>query len=464
MSDILSLSATELGQKIKAGDISPVDAVDACLARIETTEPQLNAYVRVLGDEARAAARHAEEEIGAGQWKGPLHGVPVALKDLYDLAGIPTTASSRVREHWTPDADSSAAERLKGAGAIVLGKIHTHEFAYGITTPTTRNPWDTQRTPGGSSGGSGATVASSGAFMAMGSDTGGSIRIPAGLCGTVGLKPTFGRVSRAGITSLSWGLDHAGPLTRTVEDAATCLQVLAGYDPRDPGSVNEPVPDFSAGLHDGIKGLRVGMPTNYFFDQIDGEVESAVRQAYEQLQALGAELVEVALPMPEQIVAVEFAILVPEASDYHRQMLRESAGLYNDDVRVMLEAGEFVPATTYIRAQRVRNLLQQEFRKLYDQVDVIVAPTIAATAVKAGTESITWPDGTEEPLISAYTRFSLPGNVTGLPSLSVPCGFSAEGLPIGFQAVGRPLDEATVLRLGAAYELATDWHQRRPNL
>jgi len=464
MSDILSLSATELGQKIKAGDISPVDAVDACLARIETTEPQLNAYVRVLGDEARAAARHAEEEIGAGQWKGPLHGVPVALKDLYDLAGIPTTASSRVREHWTPDADSSAAESLKGAGAIVLGKIHTHEFAYGITTPTTRNPWDTQRTPGGSSGGSGATVASSGAFMAMGSDTGGSIRIPAGLCGTVGLKPTFGRVSRAGITSLSWGLDHAGPLTRTVEDAATCLQVLAGYDPRDPGSVNEPVPDFSAGLHDGIKGLRVGMPTNYFFDQIDGEVESAVRQAYEQLQALGAELVEVALPMPEQIVAVEFAILVPEASDYHRQMLRESAGLYNDDVRVMLEAGEFVPATTYIRAQRVRNLLQREFRKLYDQVDVIVAPTIAATAVKAGTESITWPDGTEEPLISAYTRFSLPGNVTGLPSLSVPCGFSSEGLPIGFQAIGRPLDEATVLRLGAAYESATDWHQRRPNL
>jgi len=464
MNDILSLSATELGHKIKAGDVSPVDAVDACLARIEATEPQLNAYVRVLGDEARAAARQAEKDITAGDWKGPLHGVPVALKDLYDLAGTPTTASSRVREHWTPNADSAAAERLKAAGAIVLGKTHTHEFAYGVTTPTTRNPWDTQRTPGGSSGGSGATVASSGAFMAMGSDTGGSIRIPAGLCGTVGLKPTFGRVSRAGITSLSWGLDHAGPLTRTVEDAATCLQVLAGYDPRDPGSVDEPVPDYSAGLHDGIKGLRVGVPTNYFFDQLDEEVEASVREAYEKLASLGAELVDVTLPMPEQIVAVEFAILLPEASDYHRQMLRESAELYNDDVRVMLEAGEFVPATTYIRAQRVRNLLQQEFRKLYDQVDVIVAPTIAATAVKAGTESITWPDGSEEPLISAYTRFALPGNITGLPALSVPCGFSSEGLPIGFQAIGRPLDEATILRLGAAYEAATDWHKRRPQL
>ncbi|MES1931739.1 glutamyl-tRNA(Gln) amidotransferase subunit A [Salinisphaera shabanensis T35B1] len=223
MNEMLSLSATELGQKIKAGDISPVDAVDACLARIDATEPKLNAYVRVLADEARAAAKQAEKEIAAGQWKGPLHGVPVALKDLYDLAGVPTTASSRVRENWTPNADSAAAERLKAAGAIVLGKTHTHEFAYGIVTPTTRNPWDTERTPGGSSGGSGATVASAGAFMAMGSDTGGSIRIPAGLCGTVGLKPTFGRVSRAGITSLSWGLDHAGPLTRTVEDAATCL-------------------------------------------------------------------------------------------------------------------------------------------------------------------------------------------------------------------------------------------------
>lgn len=464
MSDILQLSATALGEKLKNRELSPVDAVEACLARIEATEPRLNAYVRVLADEARAAAKQAEEEIAAGHWRGPLHGVPVALKDLYDLADVPTTASSRVREDWMRDADSAAAERLKQAGAIILGKTHTHEFAYGVVTPTSRNPWDTERTPGGSSGGSGATVASSGAFMAMGSDTGGSIRIPAGLCGTVGLKPTFGRVSRAGITSLAWGLDHAGPLTRTVEDAATCLQVLAGYDPRDPGSVDEPVPDYSAGLHDGIKGLRVGVPTNYFFDQLDEEVEAAVRKAYEQLESLGAELVDVALPMPEQLGAVEFAILLPEASDYHRQMLRDQSALYTDEVRVMLEAGEFVPATTYIRAQRVRNLLQQEFRKLYDKVDVIVAPTIAATAVTAGTKSITWPDGSEEPLISAYTRFAVPGNVTGLPCLSVPCGFSSEGLPIGFQAIGRPFDEATVLRLGAAYEAATDWHTRRPDI
>lgn len=462
MNDILDLSLAQLGRKLKARELSSVDAVEACLERIEATEARLNAYVRVLAEDARAAAEQADAQIAAGQWKGPLHGVPVALKDLYDLAGIPTTSSSRVREHWTPNADGATATGLKAAGAVILGKTQTHEFAYGITTPTTRNPWDPQRVPGGSSGGSGATVASGGAFMAMGTDTGGSIRIPAALCGTVGLKPTYGRVSRAGITSLSWGLDHAGPLTRTVEDAAICLQALAGYDPRDPGSLDEPVPDYTAALQEGVQGLRVGVPTNYFFDHLDAEVESAVRATYETLESLGARLVEITLPMPEQIGAVEFGILLPEASDYHRRMLRETPELYTDDVRVFLEAGELVPATTYIRAQRVRSLLQQGFRQLYEQVDVIVAPSITATAVTAGTESITWKDGTEEPLISAYTRFASPANVTGLPSLSVPCGFSAQGLPMGFQAIGRPLDEATVLRLGAAYQAATDWGERRP--
>lgn len=464
MNDILKLSLAELSKKIKSGDVSPVEATEACLERITATDNSLGAYVRVLADEARAAAREAEIAIKAGDWKGPLHGVPVALKDLYDVEGVPTTASSRVRKDWVPKADGATATALKDAGAIILGKTHTHEFAYGITTPTTRNPWNLERIPGGSSGGSGATVASGGAFLAMGSDTGGSIRIPAALCGVVGLKPTFGRISRAGVTSLSWGLDHVGPLTRTVEDAAICLQVLAGYDPRDPASLDEPVPDYSADLGQGVKGLRIGVPTNYFFDHVEPEVEEAVRASYAKLAELGAKLVEIDLPMPEQIMAVEFAICLPEASAYHRRMLREKPGDYNDDVRAFLEAGEMVPATTYIQALRVRNVLQQGFRKLFESVDVIVAPTVAATAVKAGTESITWEDGTEEPLSSVYVRLSAPANVTGLPSLSVPCGFSSEGLPIGFQAIGRPLDEATILRLGTAYEDSTDWNKRRPDL
>lgn len=464
MSGIIDLSLAELSRKIKAGEISPVEATEACLERIAATDNALNAYVVVLADQARAAAKQAEAEITSGGWKGPLHGVPVAIKDLYDMAGVPTTSSSKVRSDWTPEADGATATDLRAAGAIVLGKTHTHEFAYGILTPTTRNPWDTERIPGGSSGGSGATVASGGAFMAMGTDTGGSIRIPAALCGAAGLKPTFGRVSRAGVTSLAWGLDHAGPLTRTVEDAAICLQALAGYDPRDPGSLDEPVPDYTSGLADGVKGLRVGVPTNYFFDNVEPEVEAAVRAAHDKLVELGVELVGVALPMPEQIMAVEFAICLPEASAYHREMLRAKPDDYGEDVRVILEAGEMIPATTYIQALRVRNLLQQGFAKLYDSVDVIVAPTVAATAAKADAENITWPDGTEEPLISVYVRLSAPANVTGLPSLSLPCGFSSDGLPIGLQAIGRPLEEATILRLGAAYQAATDWGARRPSL
>lgn len=464
MKDVLNLSLTELAERIEARELSPVAAVEACLARIEATEERLNAYVQVFSETARDAARQAEAEIAAGRWKGPLHGVPVAIKDLCDLAGIATTASSRVRANWVPNTDGATATDLKAAGAIIIGKTQTHEFAYGISTPTTRNPWDSQRTPGGSSGGSGATVASGGAFMAIGTDTAGSIRIPASVCGAVGLKPTYGRVSRAGITSLSWGLDHAGPITRRVEDAAVSLQALAGHDPRDPGSLDELVPDFSAGLNQGVAGLRVGVPSNYFFDHLDTEVEAAVRAAHKQLESLGAELVEIALPMAEQILPIEYAILLPEASAYHQRMLRETPQLYNDDVRELLETGEMVSATDYIQAQRARNLLQQEFRKLYEQIDVIVAPSVTAPAVMAGTESITWDDGTQESLLSAYTRFAAPANVTGLPSLSMPCGFSSQGLPIGFQAIGRPLEEGTILQLGAAYQAATDWHEKRPDM
>ena len=464
MTALHELSLAEVSARIRAREVSPVEVTEACLQRIAATEPVLNAFVRVLAEEARADARTAEAELAAGQWRGPLHGVPVALKDLYDMKGVPTTASSAVREDWTAEADGDTAARLRAAGAVILGKTHTHEFAYGITTPTTRNPWDTGRIPGGSSGGSGATLAVGGAYMAMGSDTGGSIRIPAALCGTVGLKPTFGRVSRAGVTSLAWGLDHVGPLTRTVRDAALCLQVLAGFDPRDPGAVDAPVPDYCAGLDDGVRGLRVGVPTRYFFDHVDPEVEAAVRAAHDALAALGAELVEVDIPLAEQIMPVEFAICMPEASAYHRRMLRESAHLYTDEVRTFLEAGEMIPAVTYLHAQRVRTLIQQGFQRLYDRVDVIVAPAVAATAARVGTASVTWPDGTEEGLTSVYVRLSAPANVTGLPSLSVPCGFSAEGLPIAFQAIGRPLEEALLLRLGAAYEAATDWTGRRPPL
>lgn len=464
MSSLTRLTLAQVAQKLKAREVSAVEVLDACLTQVRSTEKQISAYVCVLEDQARAAAQQADADISAGRWKGPLHGVPVAVKDLYDIAGVPTTASSRQRTNWTPQQDCAVVRRLQDAGAVILGKTHTHEFACGAITPKSRNPWDPGRTPGGSSGGSAATVAACGVYLATGTDTAGSVRIPSSMCNTVGLKPTYGRVSRAGVSSLSWSLDHPGPITRTVEDTALSLQVMAGFDPADRGSLDEPVPSYAEGLGQGVKGLRVGVPKNYFFDRVDPEVESAVRAAIDQLKELGAELVEVEVPMAEQIIPVEFGIMLPEASAYHRTMLRESPELYTADVRILLELGNLVTATDYLQAQRVRTLMQRAVAEMYQRIDVLIAPTLPIPAARSGEEVHTWPDGTVEALVMAYARFTSFGNVTGLPTLNLPCGFSKDGLPIGMQISGRPLDEKTLLRAGLAYEKATTWHQRHPEL
>lgn len=461
--DILRLSLTELAAKIRARQVSPVDVTDACLDRITATDERLNAYVRVMPDSARAEAKQAEAETAGGNWKGPLHGVPVAIKDLYDIAGIPTTASSRQREHWTPSTDSAVVAKLKSAGAVIVGKTQTHEFAYGGITPQTHNPWDVCRSPGGSSGGSAATLASGGAFMATGTDTAGSIRLPAALCGVVGLKATFGRISRFGVTPLSWSLDHAGALTRTVEDAAVCFHLLAGYDARDPDSMDEPVPSLDGMLlQRGACKLRVGVPQNYFFDHVDPEVEHAVRRAADTLATLGATLVPVTIPMVDDLFPAFRAIEMPEASAYHSEMLRQTPELYTEDVRSRLESGMLVPAVRYIEAQRLRTAFKQELQQLFERVDVIVAPTVPVPAGLRETTSTTWPDGTEERLAVTYIRYTFLADLAGLPALSVPCGLTRSGLPIGLQIIGRPLDEATVLRVGSTYERATDWHCEYP--
>ncbi|MGY1737317.1 amidase [Geodermatophilus sp. SYSU D00684] len=458
------LSIAEAARRIEQRTLSPVELVQSVLDRIEAVEDRLNAFVVVTAEQALEAARQAEREIAGGDHRGPLHGIPVGIKDLYDVAGLPTTSSSAVRSEHVATEDSACVARLRDAGAVVVGKTHTHEFAYGVLTPTTRNPWDTGRVPGGSSGGSGAAVAAGECLVGMGTDTGGSIRIPASVCGTVGLKPTYGRVSRAGITSLCWSLDHAGPLTRTVRDAALTLQAIAGFDPRDPGSAREPVPDYTADLDAGVGGLTLGVPANYFFDDVDPEVEAAVREAIGVLEAQGATLREVEIPYADQMMAVEFGVLVPEASAYHQEMLRESGELYTDDVRVFLEAGETVLATQYIKALRVRTLVQQAFRRAFEGIDALVCPTLPAAAAEVGQQTFTFPGGREKAVIDAWVGHSAPGNVTGLPALSVPCGFTSSGLPIGLQVIGRPFDEAGVLRVGQAYESATDWGSRRPPL
>ncbi|TFV67602.1 UNVERIFIED_ORG: Asp-tRNA(Asn)/Glu-tRNA(Gln) amidotransferase GatCAB subunit A [Bacillus sp. AZ43] len=448
----LSAAATE----IAARRLSPVELTDSVLARIEATEAQLGAFAHVTPELARKSAEHAEQEIAAGRYLGPLHGIPLGVKDLYDTAGVPTTSSSQVRAGNVPDTDSASVEQLLGAGMVLVGKTHTHEFAYGGITPTTRNPWDTGRIPGGSSGGSGAAVAAGSCMVGMGSDTAGSIRIPATLCGTVGLKPTYGRASRRGVASLSWSLDHVGPLARNVTDCALVLNAIAGYDRRDPASVDVPVPDHTAGLDDGIAGLRIGVPSDFFFEHVHEDVERAVRAAIEVLAGLGADLREVRTPFPEQILPVEWAIVYPEASAYHQRDLRAHPELYLEDTRLSLEVGELVLATDYIKALRIRTLVQQAWAEVFDDIDVLVTPGMPFAAPAVGATEVTWSDGSTEALGQALIRLTSPANLTGQPVLSVPVGFDGAGLPLGMQLTGRPFDELTVLRAGRAYEQVSD--------
>lgn len=447
------LSLTDVSAKIKAKELSPVELVDSSLARLAEVEPKINSFAMVTAELALGQAKVASKEIVEGNYRGPLHGIPIGVKDLYDTANIATTSSSKVREKYIPTEDSAAVASLYEAGVVLLGKTHTHEFAYGATTPSTFNPWDTSTVAGGSSGGSGAAVAAGVTHIALGSDTGGSIRIPAAVCGTVGLKPTYGRTSRVGVASLSWSLDHVGPLTRNVTDSAVVLNAMAGYDRRDPASVNVPVPDFTEGIDGGVSGLRIGIPRNFYTQNVDPEIAEATRQSALIFEKLGAELVEVDIPLPELIAATEWALIMPEASAYHRKAIRETPELYTEEVRALLEIGETILATDYVNALRVRTLMQQAWKEMFAPIDVVLAPTVAGLAVDAKNPEFEWEDGSVEQATGAYVRLSAPANLTGLPSLSVPSGFSRSGLPMGVQIIGRPFEEQVILRAGRALEL-----------
>lgn len=464
------MSLAEAAAAIAEGSLSPVELTDSVLERIGAVEGRLQAYVTVASEAARGSAARAEREIAAGRYRGPLHGIPFALKDMIDAAGMPTTASSRVRADHLARTDSAVARRLAAAGAVLLGKAHTHEFAYGLTTPQTRNAWDQGRVAGGSSGGSAVAVAAGAATFALGTDTGGSIRVPAALNGLVGLKPTYDLVSRQGVTALSWSLDHVGPLTRTVRDAALVLSVLAAEDPHGPpgaagprttpphhppaplASTSYPWSSYPLSSDGDLTGLRIGVPVNYYFDRVAPEVEAAVRGALTQLSGMGAELVEVEIPMTRYVQATQWGLMVPEATAYHERTLRSVPELYAPDVRVLLEAGELVSAGDYLRAQRSRALMRQAWSRVFDRIDVLAAPTVPMTAAESDQETVEWPDGTTESVSDAYVRLCAPANITGLPALSVPAGRDRMNLPIGMQLIGRPLDEATVLRVGHAYE------------
>lgn len=450
------LPLTVAAEEIEARRLSPVELIDSVLARIEKAEPKLNAFALVTADAARKAAEVAEHQIVSGRYRGALHGIPLGVKDLYDTAGVPTTCSSKVRADNVPESNAVMVDLLLDAGMVMVGKTHTHEFACGGFTPTTRNPWNTDRIPGGSSGGSAAAVAVGACMVGTGSDTAGSIRIPAAFCGTVGMKPTFGLVSKRGVAPLSWSLDHVGPLTRNVRDAALVLNAVAGFDRLDPTSVDVPVPDYTDGIEAGIAGLRVGIPTNFFFDHVHSDVVAATHQAIEVLGDLGADLREVTVPYTEEILAAEWAILLPEASAYHQEMLRARGDDYGEDIRVLFEVGEMILATDYIKAQRARTLMQRGWKDVFADLDVVVSPCMPTAAPAVGSNEVIFEDGTTELAGMMMVRLASAANLTGQPAISVPSGFDRDGLPVAIQILGRPFDEATVFRTARAYERATE--------
>jgi aspartyl-tRNA(Asn)/glutamyl-tRNA(Gln) amidotransferase subunit A len=453
MTDFSSIS--ELAPRLRRKEISPVEITRDCLARIERLNPSLNAFITVMGESAMEQARRAEAEIGRGEWRGALHGIPVALKDLIDTAGVLTTASSALSKDRVPSEDADVVRRLRQAGAVIVGKNNLHECAYGGSSLVSyfgevHNPWDVGRVAGGSSGGSAAAVTAGLAYAAIGTDTAGSIREPAALCGCVGIKPTYGRVSSRGVIPLSASLDHVGPLAGTVEDAAIVLQAIAGYDAADITSEDVPVADYVSALRDGVKGVRVGVPRGYFFDELDVEVAAAMEHALAGLQSLGAELREVPLDAP-----TDRMLQAAESYAFHAENVAKSPALYQAETVRRIRSGEKVSAAEYIQRRREQDEARRNIRAVFADVDVLVTPTMPMAA-PAIAELRANPDALR-PAELRLLRNTRPFNVWGLPAISVPCGFTQAGLPSGLQIAGAHWREDLVLRLAQAYERAVDF-------
>lgn len=459
------LTLAGAASRLRAGEITAVELTERMLTRIRETEPAIHAYVEVLADSALADAAQADADFAAGRDRGPLQGIPVGVKDIYDLAGVPTRCGSRVRQTAEPaTSDSEPVRRLRQQGAVFIGKTVTQEFAAGVVSVPARNPWDPARIPGGSSGGSAAAVAAGSCLLGLGSDTGGSIRIPASVTGTVGLKPTYGRASKRGVFPLSWSLDTVGPITRTVEDAAIALNVMAGYDPADPTTVEMPAGDATAELGGDIQGMRIGVARGFFFDRIQPGVRDAVEASLEVLREQGAEIIETPWQDAEAARAIAMILNRVESAAVHERTLRDAAGLIGDDLRLRLIAGAALPATEYLRATRARVVIRRSIAALFawHRLDALLSPTLPATALKADHLMMELPNAPDEPVGMAYTRLTQPFNATGQPVLSVPCGFDQAGLPVGLELAGQPFREAALCRIGHVYEQATEWHKRQP--
>jgi aspartyl-tRNA(Asn)/glutamyl-tRNA(Gln) amidotransferase subunit A len=468
MSDAPDWTLTEIAAAIRAGQVSPVEVARACLDRIDRLDGTLRAFITVDGDRALATARALEADAAAGRWHGPLHGVPLAHKDLCTVPGLPTSGGTKTPDYFTPAPPCTAVARLQAAGAVTLGKLNMTELALGPFGDNAhhgdvQNPWQLGHVSGGSSSGSGAAVAAGLVAGALGTDTGGSIRLPAACCGIAGIKATYGRVSRTGVMALSWSLDHVGPMARTVADVALMLRIVAGHDPLDATSSQRPVPDYVASLAPPVRGLRAGLPDHHFFEGLDPEVEHAVGEAVRVVEGLGVRMKSVRVPDPGALSRlVSTPVVRAECAATHARLLRERPGDMQPVVRARSEPGLSLSAVEYVQALRLRSRATREFlRDVFAEVDVVLTPTIPEPPPAYATAKA----GSVDDVIARMGRFSRLTrvfNVFGVPALTVPCGFSGDGRPIGLQIAGRPFDEATVLRVGHAYEQAMPWHRRRP--
>ena len=463
MSKLTDLMISEAGDLLARKEISPVELTQAHLERIEKLDPLLNCFITRTPEAALQRARRAEDELLRGERKVPLHGIPFGLKDLYETRGVRTTCGSLFWADYIPEADASVVEKIYQAGAVNLGKLNMHEIALGLTNVNPhygacRNPWDLDRVPGGSSGGSAAALAAGLCLASLGSDTGGSIRVPAALCGVVGLKPTYGRVSLRGVFPLSWNLDHAGPMARSVRDVAILLQVIAGYDPADPVSVNAPVDDYQEGLEKGVAGWNIALADDQYVEANTApEVLEAVHQAARVFEDQGARVSRITLPGFLEAAKANGLMVVSDAAAVHRERLAQQPEKFGADIRQRLETGKAYSSTEYILARQAQVELRRAFERIFNDYDILLTP---ATPMPA--PPIQGQDALEQARL--LTRFTAPFNLTGLPAISVPCGFTHQGLPIGLQIVAAPWAEAAILQAAHAFEQGTDWHRRRPVL
>jgi aspartyl-tRNA(Asn)/glutamyl-tRNA(Gln) amidotransferase subunit A len=466
-SEVAFAPLTSVARRLKDGEITSLSLTRLMLDRIKRLNSTLNCYITVREDEALAEAEGLDRLLQAGTYLGPLHGVPIAIKDNMATAGVRTTGGSRILKDWRPDADAHVVARTKQAGGVILGKVTLYEFAYGgwhdDYGPETRNPWDLTRSCSASSNGPACAVAAGLAYASLGTDTGGSVRLPAAACGLTGLKPTYGLVSRAGVLAAGYSLDHVGPFGRTVADVAAYLQAIAGPDPGDPASARRPPKDFAADLEGGVSGLRIGVPKAQPNELIESEMRAAFEAALDVLRKEGAKLIEVELPDHLLSRTCMWAISASELAESHREWLATRASDYSPTVRGLIKQGAFLPATEYVRAQRVRQKIIAAYEEVMKRVELIAMPVVPFPAWKIGSADVMIGQ-VQENLMAGLTRYCPPFNITGMPAIAVPNGFNRDGLPLGFQIAGRLFDDATVLRAARGYERATDWRTRRPPL